>query len=139
MSLYYRGTILNRLGHYEQARTSLDEAVAERADLILAQQEKGESLWQLGRKEEAISVWSDAVQRNPRLVLANNQLAGAERSLGRFEEAIAHEKQADQFTPDNPLYHWMIGLRLQHLEMNELAEKHFQRAIQLDPGLEIRR
>jgi len=139
LSLYYRGTILNRLGHYEQARTSLDEAVAERADLILAQQEKGESLWQLGRKEEAISVWSDAVQRNPRLVLANNQLAGAERSLGRFEEAIAHEKQADQFTPDNPLYHWMIGLRLQHLEMNELAEKHFQRAIQLDPGLEIRR
>ena len=139
LSLYYRGTILNRLGHYEQARTSLDEAVAERADLILAQQEKGESLWQLGRKEEAMSVWSDAVQRNARLVLANNQLAGAERSLGRFEEAIAHEKQADQFTPDNPLYHWMIGLRLQHLEMNELAEKHFQRAIQLDPGLEIRR
>ncbi len=139
LSLYYRGTILNRLGHYEQAQTSLDEAVAERADLILAQQEKGESLWQLGRKEEAISVWSDAVQRNPRLVLANNQLAGAERSLGRFEEAIAHEKQADQFTPDNPLYHWTIGLRLQHLGMNELAEKHFQRAIQLDPGLEIRR
>jgi tetratricopeptide (TPR) repeat protein len=139
LSLYYRGTILNRLGHYEQARTSLDAALAERADLILAQQEKGESLWQLDRKEEAISVWSDAVQRNARLVLANNQLAGAERSLGRFEEAIAHEKQADQFTPDNPLYHWMIGLRLQHLGMNELAEKHFQRAIQLDPGFETRR
>jgi len=139
LSLYYRGAILNRLGRYEQARTSLDEAVAERADLILAQQEKGESLWQLGRKEEAISVWSDTVQRNARLVLANNQLAGAERSLGRLEEAIAHEKQADQFTPDNPLYHWMIGLRLQHVGMNELAEKHFQRAIQLDPGLEIRR
>ena len=139
LSLYYRGTILNRLGHYEQAGTSLDEAVAERADLILAQQEKGESLWQLGRKEEAISVWSDAVQRNARLVLVNNQLAGAKRSLGRFEEAIAHEKQADQFTPDNPLYHWMIGLRLQHLGMNELAEKHFQRAIQLDPGFETRR
>ena len=77
LSLYYRGTILNRLGRYEQARTSLDEALAERPDLILARQEKGESLWQLGRKEEAISVWSDAVQRNARLVLANNQLAGA--------------------------------------------------------------
>ena len=64
LSLYYRGTILNRLGRYEQARTSLDQALAERADLILARQEKGESLWQLGRKEEAISVWSDAVQRN---------------------------------------------------------------------------
>ena len=139
LSLYYRGTILNRLGRYEQARTSLDQALVERADLILAREEKGESLWQLGRKEEAISVWSDAVQRNGRLVMANNQLAGAAASLGRFAEAIVHEKQADEFTPNNPHYHWMIGLRLQNLSMNELAEKHFQRAIQLDPGFQERR
>ena len=138
LSLYYRGTILNRLGRYEQAGASLDEALAQRADLILARQEKGESLWQLGRKEEAISVWSDAVQRNSGLVLANNQLAGAERSLGRFDEAVVHEKQADQFTPDNPLFHWMIGRRLQNLEMNELAQKHFQRAMQLDPEHQAR-
>ena len=136
LSLYYRGAIMNRLRRYEQARTSLDQALAERADLILARQEKGESLWQLGRKEEAISVWSDAVQRNPRLVLANNELAGAERSLGRSKEAIAYERQADQFTPDNPLYHWMIGLRLQNLGMKDLAEKHFQRAIQIDSGFQ---
>jgi len=139
LSLYYRGTILNRLGHYEQARTSLDEALAERPDLILAREEKGESLWQMGRREEAISVWTDAAQRNASLVLANNQLAGALASLGRSEEAVAHEKQADQFTPDNPFYHWMLGLRLQSLGMNELAEKHFQRAIQLDPGFQVRR
>ena len=138
LSLYYRGTILNRLGRYEQARASLDQALAQREDLIFARQEKGESLWQLGRKEEAISVWTDAVRRNAGLALASDQLAGAKRSLGRFEEAIAHEKQADQFTPDVPLYHWMIGLRLKNLAMNELAEKHFQRAIQLDPRFEAR-
>jgi tetratricopeptide (TPR) repeat protein len=138
LSLYYRGTILNRLGRYEQAQTSLDEALAQRQDLILARQEKGEALWQLGRKEEAISVWTDAVQRNASLALTSNQLAGADRSLGRFEEARAYEKQADQVTPDNPLYHWMIGLRLKNLGMNELAEKHFQRAIQLDPEYQDR-
>jgi Flp pilus assembly protein TadD/ferredoxin len=139
LSLYYRGTILNRLGRYQQASTNLDQALEERADLILAREEKGEALWQLGRKEEAISVWNDAVQRNGRLVLANNQLAGAAASLGRFDAAIAHQKQADQFTPNNPHYHWMIGLRLQNIGMNELAEKHFQRAIQLDPGFQARR
>jgi tetratricopeptide (TPR) repeat protein len=101
--------------------------------LILARQEKGESLWLLGRKEEAITVWADAVQRNERLALVNNQLAGAKRSLGRIEGAIGHEKLADQFTPDDPLFHWMLGLRLKNLGMNEVAEKHFQRAIQLDP------
>jgi polyferredoxin len=139
LSLYYRGAMLNRLGRYEQAQTSLDQALVERSDLILAREEKGESLWQLGRKEEAISVWSDAVQRNSGLVLAHNQLAGAESSLGRSAEAMVHEKQADQFTPSDPYYHWMIGLRLQNLRMNELAEKHFERAIQLNPEFQARR
>ncbi len=139
LSLYYRGTILNRLGRYDQARASLDEALAERPDLILAREEKGESLWQLGRREEALSVWNDAVRQNAGLVLANNQLAGGLAALGRLDEAVAHEKQADQYTPENPFYHWMIGLRLQGLGMNELAEKHFQRAIQLDPAFQQRR
>src|SRR5438105_12934766 len=134
LSLYYRGAILNRVGRYQEARASLDEALAERDDLILARQEKGESRWQLGRRDEAISVWTDAVQRNARVALANHELAGAERSLGKLEEASAHEKQADQFTPNNPFYHWMLGRRLQDLDMTELAEKHFQQAGQLDPG-----
>jgi len=134
LSLYYRGAILNRMGRYEEARGSLDGALAERDDLILARQEKGESLWQLGQRDEAVSVWTGAVQRNARLALANNELAGAERSLGKREEASAHEKQADQFTPNNPLYHWTIGRRLQDLGMTELAEKHFQLADQVDPA-----
>jgi polyferredoxin/tetratricopeptide (TPR) repeat protein len=133
VSLYYRGTILNRLGRYEEARTSLDEALVQRDDLILARQEKGESLWQLDLKDEAVAVWTDAVQRNGRLVLVSNQLAGAKRSQGLAEEAAALERQADQFTPNDPLYHWTIALRLKTLGMNELAEKHFQRAIQLEP------
>ena len=128
LSLYYRGAILNRLGRYEEASASLDEALAERNDLILARQEKGESLWQLGRREEAISVWTDAVERSARLVLVNNELAGAKRLSGKLEEAAAHEKQADQFTPNDPFYHWILARRLQDLGMAELADKHFQQA-----------
>ncbi|HEX8069050.1 MAG TPA: tetratricopeptide repeat protein [Pyrinomonadaceae bacterium] len=139
LSLYYRGTILNRLGRYEEARACLEQALTEAPDLILAREEKGESLWQLGRKDEAVAVWRDAVQRNAGLVMSNNQLAGAAAALGRTEEAIAYEDLADQYTPDDPFFHWMIGLRLQNLSMNALAEKHFQRAIQLDPGFQTRR
>jgi tetratricopeptide (TPR) repeat protein/ferredoxin len=136
LSLYYRGAILNRIGRHEEARASLDEALAERDDLILARQEKGESLWQLGHKEEAVSVWAGAVERNPSLVLANNELAGAARLSGKLEEATAYEKRADEGTPNNPLFHWVLGRRLQDLGMTELAEKHFQRAEQLGGGSE---
>ena len=134
LSLYYRGAILNRLGRHEEAQASLDEALAERDDLILARQEKGESLWQLGHREEAVSVWTDAVQRNARLALANNELAGAKRLSGKLEEASVHEKQADEFTPNNPLFHWVLARRLQDLGMTELANKHFQQADQSEPG-----
>ena len=79
------------------------------------------------------------MQRNPGLVLANNQLAGAAASLGRSEEAIAYEEQADRFTPADPFFHWMIGLRLGNVGMNALAEKHFQQAIHLDPEFQGRR
>jgi tetratricopeptide (TPR) repeat protein/ferredoxin len=137
LSLYYRGAILNRLGRYYEARTSLDEALAERDDLILARQEKGESLWQLGSREEAVSVWTDAVQRNARLVLANNELAGAARASGKLDEADLYEKQADQFTPNDPLYHWVLGRRLRDLGMTDLAQKHLQQANQLGVATEI--
>jgi polyferredoxin/tetratricopeptide (TPR) repeat protein len=133
LSLYYRGAILNRLGRQQEALASLDHALAERSDLVLAREERGESLWQLGRRQEAVTAWRDAVGSNARLVLANNLLAGAAASLGQPEAAIAHERQADQSTPEDPFFHWMVGLRLQHVGMADLAEKHFRRAIELDP------
>jgi tetratricopeptide (TPR) repeat protein len=135
LSLYYRGAILNRLGRYDEARVALDEALAERDDLILARQEKGESLWQLGRRDEAVSVWSDAVQRNPQLALVNNELAGAALAADKRDEADLYERQADKSTPNNPLYHWMLGRRLQDLGMIQLAEKHFEQAGQVGPGV----
>jgi tetratricopeptide (TPR) repeat protein/NAD-dependent dihydropyrimidine dehydrogenase PreA subunit len=137
LSLYYRGAILNRLARYDEARAALDGALAERDDLILARQEKGESLWQLGRKAEAVSVWTDAVRRNAHLVLANNELAGAARASGKLDEADLYENQAEQFTPNNPLFHWVLGRRLQDLGMTELAEKHLQQANQLGAAKEM--
>ncbi|MDQ3801619.1 MAG: tetratricopeptide repeat protein, partial [Acidobacteriota bacterium] len=133
LSLYYRGAILNRLGRYEQGLASLEQALAERPDLIAAHEEKGESLWQLGRRQEAVSAWNEAVRRNANLTLANNLLAGAAASMGQHEAAAAYEKQAEQSTPADPLFYWIVGLRLENAGMNELAEKHFQRAIQLNP------
>jgi len=134
LSFYYRGAMLNRLGRYDQALTNLDDALGEAPDLILAREEKGESLWQLGRKQEAIEAWNDAAAGNA--VLADCMLAGA---AGSSEEAASYERQAEQLSPNDPYFHWMVGLRLQNVGMNELAEKHFGRAVQLDSKFILRR
>lgn len=133
LSLYYRGAILNRLGKADEALKSLDEALNERADLITALEEKGESLWRLNRKEEAVAVWKKVVEQNERLPLSNNFLAGASFDLGQKDAIAGFEQKADQFTPNDPLFHWMLGMRLQNIGMNGIAEKHYQKAIQLNP------
>lgn len=138
LSSYYRGAILNRSGRYAEALTSLDQALAEAPNLVAAYEEKGESFWQLGRKEEAVSAWREAVRQNPGLPLANNFLAGAAASYGQSETAIAYQNQADRFTPNDPYFHWMLGLRLRNINMNTLAEKHFARAIKLNPAFSLR-
>jgi polyferredoxin/predicted negative regulator of RcsB-dependent stress response len=138
LSLYYRGAILNRLGRYEQALTNLNQSLAEQPDLILAREEKGESLWQLNRKQEAVSVWSDAVKRNPNLPLSNNFLAGAIALAGQPDTSAVYEKQADKFTPTDAFFHWMLGLRLKNVGMNTLADKHFQLAIRINPEFKKR-
>jgi len=139
LSLYYRGAILNRLGRYDEALASLNAALLERRDLIVAREEKGGSLWQLGRRDEAVSTWQDAVARNPSLPLANSFLAGASTVHNDSAASAAYEKQAELSTPSDPFFHWMLGLRLQNLGMNELAEKHFQRAIQMSPAFRSRK
>ena len=133
LSLYYRGAMQNRLGRYNDAIASLDKALKESPDLIVAREERGESLWQLGRRREAVKAWTDAVDANPNLPLANYMLAGAASALNDTEEMQAYEDDAAKNTPNDPYFHWMVALRLKNVGMTTLAEKHFQQAIGLDP------
>jgi tetratricopeptide (TPR) repeat protein/NAD-dependent dihydropyrimidine dehydrogenase PreA subunit len=139
LGLYYRGAILNRLGRQDEALASLDRALAERPDLVVAREERGESLWRLGRRQDAIAAWREALESTPSLVIASNLLAGASAAVGQPEAAADYERRADAATPDDPHVHWMVGLRLQHIGMARLAEKHFRRAVQLDPRFRARR
>lgn len=139
LSLYYRGAILNRAGRFKEAQESLDLAYAERPDLLLAREEKGESLWRMGKKQEAVAIWRETVSRNPGLPISNNFLAGAAIEFGQSSDAQKFERQADQYTPNDPYFHWMVGLRLQNVGMKPLAEKHFNKAIQLDPSFRFRK
>ena len=132
LSQYYRGTMLNRLGRYTEALVSLDQALIDRPELVLAREERGESLWQLGRKQDAIGAWADAIEQNQNLPVATFFLSGAVVTIGKTDLAASFENQANKISPQDPYFHWMLGLRLQNVGMTELAEKHFARARQLD-------
>jgi polyferredoxin/Flp pilus assembly protein TadD len=133
LSLYYRGAILNRLKLSNEALISLDAAIAERTGLVAAREERGEALWQLGKKGEAINVWKDIADENQSAVIADYMLAGAARSQNDEAAFSEFEQLAEDSTPNDALFNWMIGMRLQNLGMNELAETRFQRAIEINP------
>jgi len=133
LSLYYRGAILNRLGRYNDALASLEKAIKEAPELIVAREELGEALWQLGRRREAVKAWAEAVDSNPNLVLANYYLAGAAATLNAADEQAAYEQQGDKNAPRDPYFQWVVGQRLKNIGMTSLAEKHFQLAAKLDP------
>jgi polyferredoxin/Flp pilus assembly protein TadD len=135
LSHYYQGAIQNRQGRFEKAIRSLDQAISERPDLTAAREEKGESLWLLGRRDEAIAEWEQSVNENERLVIANSFLAGAYLNSDKTR-ASAFESAAAKNSPDDPLFHWMVGMRLENIGMVALAEKHFARAIELNPDFQ---
>lgn len=139
ISFYYRGAILNRLGRFDEALVSLDQAIAERPDLVLASEERGVALWHLGRRPEAVATWADCLRRNSSLAVSANFLAGAAALQGDTATAAEYERQAQQITPADGHFQWMLAMRLQNVGMHALAEKHFQRAIQLRPELRLRR
>jgi tetratricopeptide (TPR) repeat protein len=131
LSLYYRGAILNRSGRPDKALGDLSEAIATSEQLSGAKEEKGESLWRLGRRSEAIEQWTQAVSENERLVMANHFLAAA--FSNDAERSAEFESTALANGPKDPLFHWMIGMRLENLGMREQAERQFARALQLNP------
>jgi polyferredoxin/tetratricopeptide (TPR) repeat protein len=136
VSLYYRGALLNRLGRPDEAMRDLQEAAADAPDLVTVREEKGEALWRSDRREEAVAAWKDALRLQPKLPVAASLLAGATVDA---TSATEYQQTADRLTPDDPYFHWMLGQRLLNLGMSEAAERHFRRAIELDPKFRSRR
>lgn len=137
--LYYRGSILNRLGRSEQALANLDAALVERTDLSLARVEKGESLWALGNRTAAVNEWSEATADRNSSALAHLLLAGAAAADGDMALMAEHEGQAEIGIPKDARFHWMLGLRLQNIGMHPFAGRQFARAISIDPAYRYER
>ena len=112
--------------------------MTERPDLTSKKKKKGEALWQLGRREEAVAVWGSAIERNGAQPVILTMLAGAALTFSKPETANELVSEASKYIPDDPRYHWMLGLRSKNLGMIDVADRHFAEALKLDPQFQIR-
>lgn len=137
LNLYYRGAILNRLGRADEASVDLKAALTERPDLAAASEELGEAEWRKGERDDAIRIWRDVANKNAGRPLASTFLAAA--LPADSPDARLYSEMAGKVTPNDPYFHWMLGLRLQNLGLNQAAERHFAQAAKLNPAFQLRR
>ena len=136
------GDALFRLARYEEAIESLERAIAldappdtATASLVLM----GRAAARLGRSDEAAAYYERAVELGPRNPAGLNRLASARFRDRRYEEALALYRTVLEVRPDSARTHSNVGATLYILGRPEEARRSFERALTLDPTLELAR
>ena len=99
----------------------------------------GRVLLHLGQLEEAETHLRRAVELNPRYPDAILNLAGLQLKRGEYEEALALYRNAVEMTSDNAEAWSGMGTALYLLDRADEALRSFDRALALDPTLELAR
>jgi len=133
---FYVGNALDDLGHYEEAITSFDKALAIKDDFIGAWNNQGSALGNLGRHEEALVRFDKALAIKDDYSLAWNNRGGALANLERYEEAIASYDKALAIKDDYSLAWDNRGGALANLERYEEAIASYDKALAIkdDPA-----
>ena len=136
------GDSLFRLERYEAAVESLDRSVdlhphppTATARLILM----GTASARMGRADAAATHYEHAVEIEPGNPDALDHLAKARFEAKRYEEALALYRALLEIRPEGAATHSNLGATLYYLGRPEDALRSFERALSLDPGLEIAR
>lgn len=136
------GIALFQWQRYEEAIAALEHALDLQPALPIAGSSPyvflGRAAQQLGRPE-ADEYFARAIQVDPRDHEALDHLAMARFGQQRYEEALTLYRTMVDITPDNAVTHSNLGATLYYLGRFEQALESIDRALSLDPGLEIAR
>ena len=130
-SWYEWGSTLYRLGHWERAIASYEQALSVQPDYGQAWQEKGLALVQLERHDEAIAAWDKANQFQ-----ANSPQAWYERGqvlaqADRNEEALESYNKALEMQPGDEMGWLRKGDLLCQLQHYEEALDSYNKALEI--------
>ena len=136
------GIVMYQSERYEEAIEALGQALALQPDLPVAGSSLhvflGRAAQELGRPDAA-KHFAQAVRNDPSDREALDHLAMARFGQQRYEEALALYRTMVNMDPDNALTHSNVGATLYHLGRLQEALVSVERALALDPDLEVAR
>ena len=100
-------------------------------------QNVAESLRKQGRHDEAIATYREVLDISPGYALAYAGMGDALFRSRRYEEALAALREALSVQPDLAMagtLHSLAGQAAQHLERMDEAARHYEAAVDIDPG-----
>jgi tetratricopeptide (TPR) repeat protein len=122
------------LGQTEDMLAAADQAVLAAPDEEWGYRLRSYALTELNRPEDALTAAREAVRLAPENWKTHAQLALALEALG-LAECLGAAKRAAELGPDEPEAHFVLGhVSMGVLFVGDLAERSFQRALELDPG-----
>ena len=134
------GLALYQAKHYSEAVETMAQALELDPGLAVAASLRvfsGHALRELGRRAEADAQYQLALDLAPRNVDALDYLAISLFSQERYEEALRHYRTLVQINTTSAVTHSNLGAVLHHLGRNEEALASVERALVLDPDLEL--
>ena len=136
------GLALYQAKRHVEAVESMRRALELDADLSVAASLRlfsGHALRELGRAQAAEEEYEAALAIDPLYADALDHLAMAHFGQRRYEEALALYRRLVEVNSDSAVIHSNLGAVLHHLGRNEEALASIERALTLDPDLELAR
>jgi len=133
---FMRGRGYHRLGRFEEALASLDEAVAADPTYLRAQAARAHTLRRLGRVGEALAAVDRVLEAEPHNAVALATKGTLLQEQGRPQEgqALYEEALAAASPEDEPLLHYNFACFWAHAGDAARVRAHLARALELDPG-----
>ena len=134
------GLALYEAKHYSEAVETMSQALELDPGLAVAASLRvfsGHALRKLGRRAEADAQYELALDLAPRNADALDYLAMSLFSQERYEEALRHYRTLARINTTSAVTHSNLGAALHYLDRNEEALVSVERALALDPDLEL--
>ena len=133
---YNLGNLLHVQGRWMEAKDCYQTALQRDPGLVQAHTNLGNTLKELGHVDEAELSYRQAVSLKPDLAEAQHNLGLLLMQVGRTHEALDSFRCAVHSAPSYAQAHKSLGDALKDLGQFDAAALGYQRALQIDPGLQ---